>query len=280
MLQRYNRLISEIEGYNKVILCADEQIAPHYNLIEKLSERPLANRGKIEQAEEKIREIRNDIALNKTRRDVLVTKVQDLLDGHPRAFLDVDQYKEKLARALDIKMESEDVNEVDASVQTIKELEQSVAVVPQRYQHLRGRKILPLSPKKGRFRYQISARLSQTLNEIERFEYFKLVDGKLVYNFVPTEKALRNYSLKSLKYLFETNFHFDIEKVKILEDFVLRNLSTCEVNELAAKRLEFWCNSKDLRGHLTHHLCTRHYIEVKLSIYRHIAKRHKRETSS
>ena len=209
-----------------------------------------------------------------------MTKVQDLLDSHPRAFLDVEEYKEKLARALDIKTESEDINEVEASVQTIKDLEQSVAVVPRLYQHLRGTQILPLSPKKSRFRYQLSARLAQTLNEIESFEFLKLVDGKLMYNFIPTEKARKNYSLKSLKYTFETNSYFDVEKVKILEDFVLRNLSKCEVNELAAKRLEFWCSSKDLRGHLSHQICTRHYIEVKLSICRYHEKRNKREASS
>ena len=240
----------------------------------------MANGGKIEQAEEKIRTIRNEIALNKTRRDVLVTKVQDLLDSHPRAFLDVEEYKERLARALEIKTESEDVNEIEAGAQTIKELEQSVAVVPRRFQHLRGIQYLPLSPKKTRYRYQLSARLAQTLNEIESFEFLKLVDGKLMYNFIPTEKARKNYSLKSLKYTFETNFYFDVEKVKILEDFALRNMSKCEVNELAAKRLEFWCNSNDLRGHLTHQICKRHYIEVKLSICRYHQKRNKRETSS
>ena len=62
LLQRYNQLIQEIESYNSLIKCTDAQVSATYTLMEKLSNRPLANGRKIDEAENKIRTLKNEIA--------------------------------------------------------------------------------------------------------------------------------------------------------------------------------------------------------------------------
>ena len=199
------------------------------------------------------------------KRDVLITRVHDLLDCHPQAFKELDEARKCVREMVDVKLENELTNERSLDEDTFKDVEENLRQVPKRLQRYKGTLKPICNSEIRRFKPLMSARLSHVCAEIETINFLRLHRGDLEFDFIV--KADTTYSSKEIRKLFCDCFLYEVERCKIYEDHTLRNLKKVEINSLAADRLNFWLNTGDLRGHLLSKIDLRHFITVKSLIY-------------